>query len=471
MGKLLNWTLIAGVTLNTAVFSRAAELTAWQRLGREVFQELIETDTTYTKGDTTPAAEVLARRFLAAGFPAPDVQVLGPEARNRNLVVRYRRGTTGTENRAPVLLLAHLDVVEAKREDWSLEPFKLTEQDGYFYGRGTSDNKDGAAQLSTAFLRLRSEKFMPNRDLILALTAGEESSESYNGVEWLLQNHRDLVSAAFCLNTDAGGVEQRQGKRMLYAVQAAEKVYLSFRLEAKAPGGHSSLPTADNPIYRLSAALVELSRFRFEPRLNEISRSYFAKMSQIETGQIAMDMTAVLGAKPDAAALERLSANPYFNALLRTTAVATLIEGGHAENALPQTARATVNCRLLPGESPSEVEAVLRRIGAGHQITLAPLRPSRPSPASPLTPEVLQAVERAVTMVWPGLPVVPEMETGATDAVFLRRVGIPTYGIAGTGGDVDDIRAHGKDERVATGNFYDGLGFEYRLIRAVSEER
>ena len=458
---------LAGVLLVAGVGTSAADRTAAQKLGREIFQELIETDTTHSTGDTTKAAEALARRFLAGGFPAADVQVLGPQASNRNLVVRYRGRAVGTNSPPPVLLLAHLDVVEAKREDWSLDPFKLTERDGYFYGRGTSDDKDGAAQLTTALLRLRAEQFEPNRDVVLALTAGEEGGAE-NGARWLLQNHRELVAAGFCLNADSGGLEERKGKRTLYAVQAAEKTYLSFRLEARGPGGHSSLPTHDNPIYRLSEGLVQLSRYQFAPRLNEITRGYFEKTARIETGQTALDMKAVLGERPDSEVVERLSANPFFNALLRTTAAATLIEGGHAENALPQTARATVNCRLVPGESPADVEAALRRMMIEHRVTVTALEPAHPSPASPLTPEVMRAIEGVVARLWPGLPVVPVMETGATDGLFFRQAGIPTYGVGGTGGDVDDVRAHGKDERVAVENFYHGLEFEFQLIRAVT---
>ncbi len=463
--------VMAGVVWLSGFRCSATHVSTWQKQVREIFQELIETDTTHATGDTTKAAEALARRFLAAGFPAADVQVIGPEAHNRNLLVRYRGAGGETNLKGPVVLLAHLDVVAARREDWSLDPFRLTERDGYFYGRGTSDDKDGAAQLSAALLRLRAEQFRPNRDLILALTAGEEGGGGYNGAKWLLQNHRALVAADYCLNADAGGVEERRGKRMIYAVQAAEKSYLSFRLEATGPGGHSSLPTRDNPIYRLAASLLELSRLEFTPRLNEISRGYLEKMSAIETGQTALDMKAVLGATLDPKAVERLSANPFYNAQLRTTAVATMIEGGHAENALPQRARATVNCRLLPGDSPLEVEAALRRLMDKHRVTVAAINPVQPSPVSSLRPEVVEAIERAAAKVWPGLPVVPQMETGATDGLYFRQSGIPTYGIGGTGGDVDDVRAHGKDERVAVKNFYDGLEFEYELIRALAGER
>jgi acetylornithine deacetylase/succinyl-diaminopimelate desuccinylase-like protein len=442
----------------------AGELTPHQQLGRDIYKELIAIDTTHTTGDTTKAAEALARRFRAGGFPPADIHVIGPKARNQNLVVRYH----GTGAQSPIILLAHLDVVEARREDWSFEPFQLTEREGFFYGRGTSDNKDGAAAWSAALLRLRQEGFQPNRDLILALTAGEEGGVESNGVQWLLQNERGLVDAGVCLNADAGGVCKRGAKRLSFAVEAAEKVFLSFRLEAKSPGGHSSLPTRDNPIYCLAEGLTRLSRYEFPVRLNEITRGYFEKMSALETGQTARDMKAILQTPPDPAALQRLSEVPVYNAQLRTTAVATMLDGGHAENALPQTARAIVNCRLLPDESPQDVQGTLRRVLADERVSVTPLAPAPAGPASPLTPEVLRAVERAKEKLWPGLPVIPTMSSGATDGLFFRQAGIPTYGAAGTATDLDDIRAHGKDERVAVQDFYDGLEFEYQLIRTIT---
>ena len=454
--------LIAGLLQS----SRAQDLTPHQKLGREIYRELVETDTSHSKGDTTKAAELLARLFREAGFPEADIQVIGPGPTNKNLVVRYR----GTGTKSPIVLLAHLDVVEARREDWSFDPFKLTEQDGFFYGRGTSDDKDGATTLSAALLRLRQENFQPERDLILALTSGEEGGDVYNGAEWLLENHRELVNGSICLNADAGGVQKRNGKRLLYAVQAAEKVYQSYRLEVKGPGGHSSKPTRENPIYRLAEGLVRFSKYEFPVKLSEITRGYFAKMSEIETGDTAANMKGILKTPPDEDALKALSALPFYNAILRTTAVATMLEAGHAENALPQTARAVVNCRLLPGESPDEVLKTLRHVLADEQISVTPIKPAKPSPPSPLTPEIMRALEQAKEKLWPGLPIVPEMETGATDGLLFRQLGIPTYGIVGTATDLDDVRMHGKDERMAVKDFYDGLEFEYQLIKAISSK-
>ena len=442
---------------------RAQHLSPYQQMGRDIYQELVDTDTSHSKGDTTKAAEVVARRFRAEGFPEQDVQVLGPGPTNRNLVVRYR----GSGAKAPVVLIAHLDVVEAKKEDWSFDPFHLTEQDGFFYGRGSADNKDGATTLAAALLRLHQENFHPNRDLILALTAGEEGGV-YNGVDWLLTNRHDLVNGAICLNADAGGVQKRKGKLLLYGMQAAEKTYQSYRLEVKGPGGHSSKPTPDNPIYQLARGLVRLSTFQFPLQLNEITRDYFAKMSELETGQTAMDMKGLLQTPPSPEALKHLSAIPAYNALLRTTAVATMLEAGHAENALPQTARAIVNCRLLPGEKPENVLQTLKQVLADDRISVTPTEPSHPAPPSPLAAEIVDAIEQAKATLWPHLPFVAEMETGATDGLYFRGRGIPTYGIAGTAVDLDDIRSHGKDERMAVDDFYNGLEFEYQLIKAIA---
>jgi acetylornithine deacetylase/succinyl-diaminopimelate desuccinylase-like protein len=444
----------------------AEDLTAHQQLGRDILRELIETDTTHATGDTTPAAELLAHHFRAAGFPEADVQVIGPESRNKNLVVRYR----GTGTKAPVLFLAHLDVVAAKREHWSFDPFKLTEKDGFFYGRGTSDDKDGASTLSAGLLRLRQENFQPGRDVILALTSGEEGEDVYNGVRWLLTNHLELVNCAICLNADAGGFQKRNGKHLLYAVQAAEKIYQSYRLEAKAAGGHSSKPTRDNTIYRLAQGLLRLSKYEFPFRLTEITRGYFSKMVEIETGQTAAAMKGILRTPPDENAIKELSGSPFYNAMLRTTAVATILEAGHAENALPQTARAVVNCRILPGQTPEEVLQTLQRVIEDDQISITPIKAAHLSPPSPLIPEVMSAIEKAKETLWPGLPVVPMMETGATDGLYFRQLGIPTYGITGTAVDLDDVRMHGKDERMAIKDFYGGLEFEYQLIKAVASK-
>lgn len=429
-------------------------------LARDIFKELIEINTTDSSGSTTKAAEAMAARLRAAGFPDADVQLIGPNARKGNLVARW----PGLGKRRPILLLAHTDVVEARREDWTMDPFTFVERDGYFYGRGTTDMKDMAAAWVATLIRLRREGFAPARDLILALTADEEGGGS-NGVAWLLANHRSLVDAEFCL-TEGGGGEIQNGRYVVYDVGAAEKVYLDFSLEVRNKGGHSSLPTRDNAIYQLADALVRLSRFDFPVRLNEVTRGFFERTAGLQEGQVAADMKAVAGGSPKPDAVRRLSRSPYYNAMMRTTCVATRLEGGHADNALPQLARAVVNCRMLPGESAAEVKTTLARV-LGSQITLTQSGRPEPSPPSPLTPEVMRALDTQVSAMWPGVPVVPVMTTGASDGRMLRSAGIPTFGL-GLWDNVDDIRAHGRDERIGVRQFDEEVEFLYRLVKMLA---
>ena len=432
---------------------------------RDIFEQLININTTGSSGSTTVAASAMAKRLSDAGFPAADVQVIGLEgSKNGNLVARFR----GTGREKPILLLAHLDVVEAKREDWSMDPFTFVEQDGYFYGRGTQDIKDGAAILVATLLRLKQEGYRPNRDLILALTTGEEGGSDYNGVEWLLAHHRDLIDAAYVLNMDAGDPVILNGKRLMRPVQASEKVYVTFKLEVHNSGGHSSLPTKDNAIYRLAAALGRLSAYEFPAQLNEITRTFFQRMAGLQQGQLAADMAAVAAPTLDPAAIRRLSnVSPLYNAQLRTTCVATELSGGHAENALPQTATATVNCRMLPGTPSEEVQGTLSRVVADTAVKVGVVTAATPSPPSPLTPAIMKPLEVVTTRLW-NIPVVPVMETGATDGLYLRNAGIPVYGVSGVFIDINDIRAHGRDERIGVQNYYDGAEYIYQLVKAVS---
>ncbi len=434
-----------------------------RQLARDIFKELIEINTTDSIGNTTEAAEAMAARLKTAGFPALDVQVLGPNPRKGNLVARLR----GTGQRKPVLLIAHLDVVEARREDWSVDPFKFLEKDGYFYGRGTQDIKCGDAILVANLIRLKQEGFRPDRDLVVALTADEEGGD-FNGVDWLLKNHRDLIDADYCLNVDGGGGQIKNGRYLLNELQTSEKVYLSFMLEVTNRGGHSSLPVADNAIYRLADGLARLAHFDFPVMLNETTRSYFEKMSDIEGEQTGRDMKALLVTPPDPQVLARLAADPHYNASMRTTCVPTKLEAGHAENALPQRARAIVNCRLLPEDSPEGVQKKLVEVLKDGQIKVDPLRQSIPAPRSALMPEVAEAAQRITTELWPGVPVVPIMSTGGTDGTYLRMAGMPTYGVSGIFYDMDDVRIHGRDERIGAKQFFDGLEFMYRLVKAVS---
>lgn len=441
---------------------RAQEVEA-RGMARDIFRELIEIDTTDDAGSTTKAAEAMAARLRAAGFPDYDVQVLTPEPRHGNLVARLR----GTGARRPLLLLAHLDVVAARREDWTVDPFRFVEKDGYYYGRGTTDIKDGAALLVADMIRLKREGYRPDRDLILALTAGEEGGD-WDGVSWLVKNRRDLVDAVYCINTDGGDFQLKDGKRRLVAVQASEKLSVNFLLETRDPGGHSSLPRRDNPIYRLSAALSRLAAYEFPAELSELTRAFFVRSASLEAEPLARDLKAVARTPPEPQALARLSQSPYHNALLRTTCVATRLDAGHANNALPQTARATVNCRLLPGHGPEEIRETLRTIAADDRISVTTENPSPAAPRSSLEPELMVAVEKVTGSVWPGVAVVPTMETGGTDGFYLRPAGIPTFGVSGVFIDIDDVRAHGKDERVLVSSFHEGVEFYYRLVKALS---
>jgi acetylornithine deacetylase/succinyl-diaminopimelate desuccinylase-like protein len=437
--------------------------TPHDQVARDLLKELVEINTTDATGDNTKAAEAMAARLRQAGFAEEDVRVLTPAPRKGNLVARFR----GTSAGRPMLLLAHLDVVEARREDWSIDPFLLTEKDGFFYGRGTSDDKYMAAIFVANLIRLKQEGFRPERDIILALTADEEGGD-HNGVSWLLQHHRSLIDAEFCINEGGDGV-LKNGRPVINEVQAAEKVYLSFRLESRNPGGHSSLPVKDNAIYRVASALTRLAAHDFPVRLNDVTRGYFDKASQLERSELAADMRALLTPAGQPRAAERLSrGSAYFNALLRTTCVATLLEGGHAENALPQAARATVNCRMLPGEDPLGVQRTLEQVIADDKVTVAPIGQARPSAASPLRTDVMDAVETLTAEMWPGAIVVPTMATGATDGLYLRNAGIPTYGVSGVFFEADDVRAHGQDERVGVKEFYAGREFLYRLTKALS---
>jgi len=454
--------LATGLGLLLAPLPSPAEtLPGHQQQIRQIFEELIEIDTSST-GSTTKAATAMARRLKEAGFPTADIQVVGPVPKKQNLVVRYR----GAGKKKPLLLLAHLDVVDARREDWSLDPFKFTEKDGYFYGRGTTDDKAMAAIWVATFLRLKKERYVPDRDLIVALTADEEGGD-HNGVAWILKNRRELLDADLCLN-EGGAGEIKDGKYLVNEVQAAEKVYQTFVLEVKNKGGHSSLPVKDNAIVRLAAGLVKIGSFDFPVSMSEITRVYFDRMSAVVSGPVAKDMKAVAKGRPDPRTVKRLSDFPIYNALLRTTCVPTRLEGGHADNALPQTARAVVNCRLLPGHAPKDVQATLAKVVADPQISIKANQDSTSGPASPLRPDLLQAVERVTRAMWPGVAVVPIMGTGATDGLYLRRAGIDTYGVSGLFEDMDDVRAHGRDERIGVKQFFDGNEFLYRLVKDLS---
>ena len=445
---------------------------ATRKLAHDIFQQLIEINTTDSVGSTTVAAQAMAKRLLDAGFAAKDVQVLGPNDRKGNLVARIH----GASALKPILIVCHIDVVEARRSDWTTDPFHFIEKDGYYYGRGTQDMKDNDAVLVTTFIRFQREGYRPNRDIILALTADEEGGKS-NGVDWLLKNHRDLVDAAFALNPDAGGVTTDKGKPVNVDIEASEKLYADFQLTATNPGGHSSLPVPDNAIYHIADALARLEHSPFPFELNEVTRGYFEKRAALETGQRASDMKAILKTPPDPAAIARLSADARYNSLLHTTCVATRLSAGHANNALPQLAQANVNCRILPGHTAEEIRAELGKKFNDPAVTIRYVNDAgevsdraerRGFPTIMPPPEIMRPLERVTDEMWPRAPVIPDMETGASDSIYTMAVGIPSYGISGVAIDQDDVRAHGKDERVPVSSFYDGVDFYYRYLKALT---
>ncbi|MDE3202546.1 MAG: M20/M25/M40 family metallo-hydrolase [Acidobacteriota bacterium] len=458
-------------TLPTATAADRAE-------ARAIFKQLIEINTTDTpQGSVTKATEAMQKRFLDAGFPAADVHLLGPAPNKMNLVVRYR--AEGTPNEKPVLFLCHIDVVEALRSDWHTDPFQFIEKDGYYYGRGTQDMKDSDAALVATFLRLHREGYKPKRDLILALTADEEGGK-YNGASWLVNQHRDLVDAAFVINPDAGGIELNHGKAELADVEATEKVYADYRVEAKNRGGHSSLPRKDNAIYELMDALQKLQAYSFPFELNAITREHFKMLAEREKGATAADIKAILATPPDMAAVARVSEEPGLNSNVRTTCVATRLWAGHANNALPQTAIANVNCRIFPGHSPEEIRQQLAKLFNDPKLTvkyisdagvISDTAPDRKAivPPPPIK-AVFEPLTRITQEIWPGVPVTPVMEDGATDSIYFAQAGIPCYGYSAIALEVDDVRAHGQDERLPIDSFWKSLDFFYAFSKALGNE-
>ena len=456
----------------------AAETPADQasnKLAHELLQQLIEINTTDSVGNVTTAAEAMAKRFRDAGFAAEDVVVLGPTDKKKNVVVRLH----GSGKYKPVLLMGHLDVVEARREDWNMDPFRLIEKDGYFYGRGTSDMKGDDAIMAATMLRMKAEGFKPDRDIILALTADEEGG-CCNGPNWLLKHHRELIDAAFAINTDGWSVMSEKGVPKMFRLGATEKLYGDYQLSVTNKGGHSSEPRADNAIYQLAHALINVSKYQFPFELNNVSRPYYQSLLTLSSGQRQADIRGILATPPDPAAVQRLSQEPADNGVMRTNCVATRLEGGHANNALPQRATANVNCRILPGHSLEEVRQQLVKVIADPEVTVRYVAddgsvmektPDRKSLAPPpLNPQVMKPLEQVVAEMWPGMPVVPYMDAGASDAIYTAAVGIPTYGITGIAIDVDDVRAHGRDERVGVASFYKGNEFFYRYIKALTSQ-
>lgn len=446
---------------------------AGHRLAHDIFQQLVEINTTDSVGNVSTASQAIEQRLLDAGFPKEDLFVGGPNDRKENLVVRYR----GTGAKKPILFICHLDVVEAPRQEWQTDPFKFVEKDSFYYGRGTQDMKDNDAILVTSFILMRKAHYTPDRDLILALTADEEGGRS-NGVDWLLKNHPQLMQAAYVLNPDGGGVDLVGGKPISVNIDATEKLYGDYQLVATNPGGHSSLPVPDNAIYHVADGLGRLQQYQFPLELNSVTRAYFERLSTLETGQKAADMKAILQPDPDKAAIARLSTNPEWNSMMHTTCVATRLQAGLANNALPQRAEAIVNCRILPGYTLEQIRQKLVSIFADDKVAVryvddtgnvfdqAPDR--KQLPPVPLNPEIMAAMDRLAAKMWPGTPVIPTMATGASDSVYTMAAGMPSYGISGVALEMSDIRAHARDERLPVDSFSRGLDFYYQLIQSLS---
>ncbi|MBB6092615.1 acetylornithine deacetylase/succinyl-diaminopimelate desuccinylase-like protein [Povalibacter uvarum] len=445
-------------------------------VARSIFKELIEIDTSESGQGSTPAALAIAQRMKDAGFAESDIVVAGPNPRKQNVVVRLR----GNGHKKPVLLIGHLDVVEARRSDWTTDPYQFVEKDGYFYGRGTQDMKDGDAIMAATLIRLKKEKFRSDRDIILALTADEEGAGD-NGVDWLLKNRRDLIDAEFVLNHDGGGVLLENGKAVQMEVTASEKVYADFQLSTTNPGGHSSLPVPENAIYALSQGLTRLARYEFPFELNNVTRAYYEQIASRATGQRATDLKAMLATPPDQQAIARLSKDSIDHAIVRTTCVATRLEAGHANNALPQKANAVVNCRILPGHSPEEVRQTLievlddSRIKVSYIATGGEIRETAPAAKGfqppPLREDVIEPLRKVAGKMWPGTPVITSMAAGATDGVYTSAAGLPTYIVGGEAIERDDIRAHGQDERIAVKSFNRAVDFYYEYLREVVNYR
>ncbi len=452
---------IAGLLSMIAPAGQAVE----RDLATELLADLVAVNTAPSGGnDIRPAVDLLVDRLRAEGFPDADVTVVAPTETQPNLVVRLR---SPAPQRKPILMMAHLDVVEALPADWTVPPFELTEADGYYYGRGTTDNKAGAAMLVANLVRMKREGFTPDRDLIVMLTADEEFEGI--GALTLANEHRDLIDAEFALNTDGGYVMLRDGEPRAFVMQTSEKVYVTYRLEATDPGGHSSVPRADSAISRLARTLVALHEYRFPIDLNETTRTFFQRWRHFAPAADAALIEALLAGIPDGEITRQLDAEPYYNALARTTCIATMIDGGHAENAIPQTATAVVNCRVLPQFPTTSARDAITALAGKNDVTVVQTYPDRPSPPSPLLPGVVDPVTATAQAFWPGIVVIPEMSTGATDGLFVRNVGIPVYAISAIAEDPAESRAHGQDERISVKAFEDATEYWYELVKALAQ--
>lgn len=438
---------------------------------RALYKELVEINTTRSVGSCTQAAEAMRAHLLAAGLPPGDTRILVPPDRPKDgALIAVLSGSD--RQRKPILLLAHIDVVEAKREDWVRDPFKLVEENGWFYARGASDDKAMAAAFTDNLIRYRKEGFKPRRDIKLALTCGEETPNIFNSVKWLLATQPNVLDAEFALNEGAGGELDKNDKPVALQIQAGEKVYQDFSLDATDTGGHSSRPTKKNPIVRLSNGLVKLGAYNFAVALNEATRGYFEAESKLVAPEIGADMHAVLNNPQDEAAVERLWAvNPGWNGMLRTTCVVTEISGGHAPNALPQHAHANVNCRILPGVRVASAQKEIESVIGDDKIKVTPAGDTGlQSPPPPLSPRIMDPVRKVAGVIWPGVAIVPTMSTGATDGSYLNAKGIPTYGLSGMFHDIEGSHAHGLNERIRATSLLNGRRFLYEVVKLYANE-
>lgn len=438
---------------------------------RELYKEMVETNTTLSVGSCTLAAEKMAARLKAAGYADGDVEVIvPPEHPKWGALIANLKGSDARLK--PIMLLAHLDVVEANRADWVRDPFTLIEEGGYFYARGASDDKGMAAIFTDSMIRYKTEGFKPRRGLKLALTCGEETSDTFDGVEWLLKHRPETMSAEFALNEGAGGRLNEKGERQFLGIQAGEKVYQDFTLVTTNPGGHSSRPIKDNAIYHLSGVISRLGAYDFPIAINEATRNHFAKMGPIEGGDSGAAMSAVAKDATDAAAVATVARDASRNSMMRTTCVATMVNAGHAPNALPQRAQANVNCRILPGETIESVRQQLIKVFANDKVSVTPVGvPSPVSPPPPLTRTIVAPIEKVSAKMWPGVPLVPAMSTGATDGRFTNAAGIPTYGLSGIFGDPDGGGVHGLNERVRVQSLYEGRDFLHEVVKIYATQK
>jgi acetylornithine deacetylase/succinyl-diaminopimelate desuccinylase-like protein len=469
MSKLIG--AVAAIAF-AATQAHAQAVSPDQAAFRDIYKELVETNTTFSAGSCTLAAERMAARLKAAGFPESDLHLLVPpdHPKDGNLVAIY----PGKDPKAKaVLLLAHIDVVEAKREDWTRDPFKLVEEGGYFYARGSSDDKAQAAIWVDSLIRYRKAGYKPRRTIKMALTCGEEGGGQVNGASWLSHDHRDLIDAGIALNEGAGGELDASGKRVSHTFLAAEKTSQGYRLEVTNAGGHSSRPMPDNAIYHLAHALDRIEAYEFPVELNDANRGYFSKMSKILGGETGAAMAAIVANPQDKAADAVLSKNPNYHAILRTTCVATMLDAGHAANALPQRARATINCRIFPGTSPAQVKDILVKIvnDPAVAVTANDLRTASAPPPATLTKEVLGPIEQVSNQMWPGVPVVPVLQAAATDAVFTNAAGIPTFGVSGIFYDPDLGHIHGLNERIRVTSLMESRDFLYKLVKVYADQK